>query len=237
MRFARERDDWMRDASGAIVRCKDGSPRRKPGRKKTGKRRGGPHRRRPELAARHPVHVVLRAKRRLPWRRREAYGVFRRVLEAYLGNSAFRVCHISIQQTHVHLLVEAADRKALSRGMQSFAIRAAHAFRAVEGGCGKIFAYRYHASQITTARYARHALAYVLNNWRRHREDFTNGRMLAAHLDPYSSAVSFTGWTNEFAPHPTHVPLPVSAPQTWLLRDGWKRYGPLDPHACPGPLW
>ncbi len=237
MLVGRVRDEWMRDADGKVIRCKDGSPRRKPGRKKTGKRRGGPHRRRPELDARHPVHVVLRAKRRLSWRRREAYHVFRRVLDAYLGNVDFRVCHISIQQTHVHLIVEAADRRALSRGMQSFAIRAAHAFHAEEGGCGKIFAYRYHASQITNARYARHALAYVLNNWRRHREDFANGRMLSAHLDPYSSAVSFAGWTVEYATHPTYVPLPVSPARTWLLRDGWKRYGPLDPHECPGPLW
>ncbi len=237
MRSGGVRDEWMRDADGKIVYCKDGRPRRRPGRKKTGKRRGGPHRRRPELDARHPVHVVLRAKRRLSWRRREAYGVFRRVLEAYLGNRDFRVCHISIQQTHAHLIVEAADRRALSRGMQSLAIRAAHAFHADEGGCGKIFAYRYHASQITTARYARHALAYVLNNWRRHREDFANGRMLAAHLDEYSSAVSFNGWTVELATHPTHVPLPVSPPSTWLLRDGWKRYGAIDPQECPGPLW
>ena len=227
----------MRDAHGNVVYCKDGTPRRKPGRKKTGKRRGGPHRRRPELDARHPVHVTLRARQRLSWRRGEAYHVFRRVLAFYLGNPDFRVCHISIQQNHVHLLVEARDRTALSRGMQSFAIRAAYAFHADDGGCGKVFAYRYHAKQIQTARYARHALAYVLNNWRRHREDFHNGRLRAAHLDPYSSAVSFTGWTIEFATPPSYQPLPVSAPQTWLLRDGWKRYGPLDPHDCPGPLW
>ena len=163
--------------------------------------------------------------------------MFRRVLDAYLGNRDFRVCHISIQQSHVHLLVEAANRKALSHGMQSLAIRAAHAFHANDGGCGKIFAYRYHASQIKTARYARHALAYVLNNWRRHREDFANGRMVSAHLDEYSSAVSFRGWTIEFALHPTHVPLPVSPPRTWLLREGWKRYGAIDPQECPGPLW
>src|SRR3569623_3415458 len=231
------RDDFMRDERGTLIHNKDSTPRRKPGRKKTGNRRGGAHRRRPELDPRHPVHVTLRSARRLPWRRREAYAVFRRVLEAYLGNPDFPVCHISIQQSHVHLIVEAASRKALSRGMQSLAIRAAHAFHADDGGCGTIFAYRYHASQITTTRYARHALAYVLNTWRRHREDFANGALVPAHLDEYSSAVTFTGWTIEFARHPTHVPLPVSLPQSWLLREGWKRYGAIDPHECPGPLW
>ena len=91
--------------------------------------------------------------------------------------------------------------------------------------------------QITTARYARHALAYVLNNWRRHREDFANGREIAAHLDPYSSGVSFDGWTITFAKHPDYNPLPVSPPQTRLLREDWKRFGRIDPHECPGPLW
>ena len=68
-------------------------------------------------------------------------------------------------------------------------------------------------------------------------EDFANGRMLSAHLDEYSSADSFTGWTLEFAAHPTHVPLPVAPPQSWLLREGWKRFGAIDPQECPGPLW
>jgi len=121
--------------------------------------------------------------------------------------------------------------------MQSFAIRAARALNGEQGCIDKVFAYRYHASQIKTAKYARHALAYVLNNWRRHREDFLNGRMLPAYLDEFSSAVSFDGWTMTFAKHPAHEPLPVSKPETWLLRDGWKRYGPIDPHECPGPLW
>jgi len=227
----------MRNERGYIMFCKDGRPRRKPGRKKTGKRLGGPHRVRPHLDARHPVHVVLRGRKRLSWRRGETYRVLARVLVAMLANPGFRICHISIQQRHIHLIVEAASRDALAAGMKSFATRAARALNRDDGGCGKVFAYRYHASQITTARYARHALAYVLNNWRRHREDFLNGRMLPAHLDEYSSAVSFKGWTIAFGRPENYVPLPVAAPQTLLLRDGWKRYGAIDPQECPGPLW
>jgi len=226
----------MRDENGTILRRKDGRPRHKPGRKKSGKPRGGPHRKRPELDARHPVHVVLRAKRRLSWREGRTYGVLRRVLRFYLGNPDFRICHISIQKNHLHMIVEATRKQALSRGMQSFAIRAARAINREWGSCDEVFVERYHASQITTARYARHALAYVLNNWRRHREDFANGREIAAHLDPYSSGVSFDGWTMTFAAHPDYNPLPVSVPETWLLRHGWRRYGLISPHECPGPL-
>ena len=64
-----------------------------------------------------------------------------------------------------------------------------------------------------------------------------NGRMLPAYLDEFSSAVSFDGWTMSFAKHPSHEALPVSTPQTRLLRDDWKRYGKIDPHECPGALW
>ena len=114
--------------------------------------------------------------------------------------------------------------------------RAARAINGDWGSCGKVFTYRYHASQIRTARYARHALAYVLNNWRRHREDFANGRMLTANLDEYSSALRFDGWTRTFARPRDYEPFPVSPAKTWLLRDGWRRYGLIDPHECPGPL-
>jgi hypothetical protein len=100
---------------------------------------------------------------------------------------------------HLHLIVEAANRKALSDGMKSFATRAARAINNDSGSCGKVFTYRYHSTQIRTARYARHALAYVLNNWRSHREDFANRRMLTAYLDEYSSALGFDGWTMTFA--------------------------------------
>jgi len=98
---------------------------------------------------------------------------------------------------HLHLLVEAKDKKALSAGMKSFATRAARALTrstVVRQGVRV----RYHATQIQTARHARHALAYVLNNWRRHRKDFECSGSRAAKLDPYASALSFDGWTMRF---------------------------------------
>lgn len=134
------------------------------GRKKTGKRVGGPHRVRPFLDPRHPVHVVLRSKRRLSWRTGRTYAVLRRVLAFALGNPDFRICHISIQQRHLHLIVEASSREALTLGIQTFSIRAARAINRDRHTRGKVFAFRYHDSQITTAKYARHALAYVLKN-------------------------------------------------------------------------
>lgn len=215
-----------------------GGKRRGAGRKKTGIRRGGPHRRRPELDPRHPVHVTLRMDRRRPdLRDHHIYNKVNRVLLAFLGRDDFRVVHVSIQQNHLHMLVEAADRKALSRNMKSFAIRMQRALRD-RYGC-KLFAHRYHAVQIKTARQARNALAYVLNNWRRHRLDWDDrGRLSTAKLDEFSSAISFRGWRGpRFVVPAGYEPLPVSAPRTWLLAVGWRDCGLIDPFETPKPIW
>lgn len=202
------------------------------GRKKTNKRRGGPHRVRPELSPRHPVHVTLRARKWFPeLRRRDYYAAINRVLKHILGRADFRVVHGSIQNTHFHFLVEAQDRRALTRGMQSLAIRLSHA---LTGGQGKVFEERYHAVQIRTARQARNTLAYVLNNWRRHRIWAGN-----APVDAYSSGVSFTGWSQRLSFRlPTeYEPLAMSSPRTALLRSEWANYGSIDPYERPGPIW
>jgi REP element-mobilizing transposase RayT len=189
-----------------------------------------PHRKRPSLSPLHPVHVVLRTTALTPRLRCGAvYRALRRVLARYLGRTDFRVIHISIQRNHLHLLVEATDRRALTRGMQSFAINAA---RAIQRGAGKVFAYRYHATQIKTARQARNTLAYVLNNWRRHREDARTH----AKLDPYASGIAFDGWSQR---QRFHVPnsytrLPVSPPRTQLLVFDWQQFGRIDLYEQPG---
>jgi hypothetical protein len=116
--------------------------------------------------------------------------------------------------------------------MQSFAINAA---RAIQGGrrSGKVFAYRYPATQIKTPWHARHALAHVLNNWRRHREDVRSAKTLAARIDPYTSGVSFSGRSRRasFDARPGYKPLPATA----LLQFDWQVFGLIDPDEKPGP--
>ena len=83
-----------------------------------------------------------------------------------------RIVHASIQREHIHLLIEAETKGELSRGMQGFTISAAKQVnRALGRKNGRVFSDRYHSEVITTPRRARHALAYVLNNWRKHGED------------------------------------------------------------------
>ncbi len=214
------------------------------GRKKSNARtHAPPHRARRELTADHPVHVVLRTAAHIPGLRQpRTYQATCRVLVRYLGREDFRVVHVSIQENHFHFLMEATDRESLSSGMRSLAINLARAINRALGSYGKVFAHRYHVTQITTARQARNSLAYVLNNWRKHRQDFANGRMLTAKLDPYASGLAFDGWCQNgvgairFATPVGYEPLPVSPPSTALLRSEWKRFGRIDVFECPGPI-
>jgi putative transposase len=215
-----------------------GGRRRGAGRKKVDPKAPS-HAARPALSSKHPVHATLRCMRRVP-RLREAsmYKAIRKVLLRYLGKRDFQIVHISIQKNHLHFIVEALNKLALTRNMQSLAINLARAINKAWGrGGGKVFAYRYGAKQIKTRSYARNALAYVLNNWRRHREDFFDGAARKAKVDEYSSAVSFDGWTVKFGPAPPdYEPLPVSAPMTALLQYEWLEHGRIDPQERPGPL-
>jgi putative transposase len=156
-------------------------------------------------------------------------------------DGAFRIIHISIQRTHVHLLVEADNKLALSRGMQSFQIsaakhlnRAASVKRIKEGGArrrGTVFPDRYYQEIIRNPTQARRALVYVLNNFRKHTEDKASVEARTWKVDPFSTGALFAGWTErEGAPllwktPMTYEPLVVYLPSSSLLQKGWLRGG------------
>ena len=198
------------------------------GRPPSGPRSSERHQIRPRLRASEPVHVTIRATRAIgSMRRLDRYRAVRAALIATFVHEGFRIVHLSLQRTHIHLLVEADDRIRLARGMQAFQISAARHLNRVARRCGTVFADRYHADIITSPRRARNCLAYVLSNWRRH------GEPGGWRIDPYSSASSFDGWT---APVERPVdPIPVWRPKTWLLSGGWRRHGKIDPAHVPGP--
>jgi hypothetical protein len=107
------------------------------------------------------------------------------------------------------------------------------------GRTGQVFEHRYHATPLTSPRQTRHALAYVLDNWRRHQEDMRGERQRRAILDPYSSAIAFTGWDDfVLGPWPPgYTALPVASPRTWLLDKGWRLANkPLRAREVPGPF-
>lgn len=217
------------------------------GRPPKGDRAGSPHKARPELKPHVPVHVVLRIERDIGSLRNGK--MFAAVRAATLVASRYpdmRIIHISIQRTHLHLIVEAENRTALSKGMQGFQISAAkHINRALSRNGkrrrGRVFTDRYHAEYIDTALGAYRALGYVLNNWKKHGEHraFDAGSWK---LDPFSTGILFDGWKEREGRAPWHTPvgyepLVVRPPRSWLLRVGWRRYGAISiDHVPSQPL-
>jgi putative transposase len=149
--------------------CTWGGARAGAGRKPKGARAGVSHRPRPVHAKSHPLHVTLRVRRGLrPLRAHELFVEVRRALAAGRERFGFRLVHFSVQRDHLHLLAEAANRRALSRGVQGLAVRVARAINRRLQRRGKVFADRYHARALKTPRAARWALRYVLLNVRKH---------------------------------------------------------------------
>ncbi|CAN5704139.1 hypothetical protein BH09MYX1_BH09MYX1_16700 [soil metagenome] len=220
-------------------------------RMKEAERKVVPHRARPVHRARHPLHVTLRARAGLPSFREQA--IHSEMVDAIAGasrspavGSAFRVIHFSVQSNHVHLVVEANDKSALSRGMLGLNVRLARAVNRVLGARGRVWRERYHGRALETPREVRNALVYVLMNVKKHSPRFVG-------IDYCSSAIWFDGFAG--SPHGPAPPgtaatpvvaanlvsasrnatveklvaesRPVVEARTWLASTGWRKRGLL----------
>jgi hypothetical protein len=168
----------------------------------------------------------------------------RGALAAAKERFGFRLVHFTVQGNHLHLICEAKDRVALTRGMQGLSIRIARRLNRAEGRKGRLFSERYHARILRSPREVRRALVYVLNNSRRHAgRDVTFARDW---VEPLSSARWFDGW--RWAPRApvehehgkgreqeNEDECPVAPAGTWLLATGWRRHGLIAPDEVPGP--
>jgi putative transposase len=167
---------------------------------------GVSHLRRPELAARYPVHVTQRVQPGVGYLR--AYSraeIIKSALQAARARFGMRVVHYSIQGTHLHLIVEAEGAKALSQAMRGLATRIARRLNGLTGRRGKVFVDRYHAQALKSPRQVANARRYVLENYRHHTREY-----LGPHWrDPLSTAAA-----------------PLVAPSTWLLSAGWRLAAP-----------
>jgi putative transposase len=152
----------------------------------------------------------------------------------------FRIVQFSVQRDHVHLLVEAADKEALSGGMRGLAVRIARGVNGLVLRHGRFWADRWHGRALTSPRATRHALTYVLANFRKHHP---HG---GAVVDAFSSAPYFTGFREYRGRMPVTIDArlalraiappggpAVLAPRTWLLRAGWRRGGCISIHDAP----
>ena len=170
-----------------------GGKRKGAGRKRVRERPGVAHRRRPVLKRRFPVHVTWRMKKGV-WnlRTRRCFGALARAFWGGANRFGFRLVHYSVQGNHVHLLVEANDERALSRGMNGLGVRVAKGLNRVMRRSGKVLDDRYHGQILRTPAEVRRARTYLLQNAQQH-----HGHVAP---DPYTSA------------------RPVIGPETFLMR-------------------
>jgi len=185
-----------------------------------GRRPGVAHVTRPPHHAGHPVHVTIRTGPGIRCLR--AARVFPAIRGALAASShgGFRVVHFTVQDDHLHLIVEADDRATLARSLRGLAIRVARAVNGALGRRGAVCTDRYHARALTSPRAVRHALIYVFSMNRRKHCAEERG------LDPCSSAPWFDGWRNAVAPLTGRPPVVRAC--TWLATVGWHRHGRID---------
>jgi hypothetical protein len=158
-------------------------------------------------------------------RKKSVHDAIRASLQARTSEAgdsgAFRVCHYSVQKHGLRLIVEAADRDALSRGMQGLSVRLAKALNRLWSRNGSVFSDRYATRALDTGPKVRDSLRLVLCGAL---ADPTQARKLAGRVDPYSSALYFDGW-KDHPVQPPPGPRPVAAPRTPLLQRSWRKHG------------
>lgn len=223
-----------------------GGKRAGAGRPPKGERSSAPHKKRPPIDPRHPLHITTRVIPGLGnLRKRDTFQAIRAATITVFEFPGFHLVEASIQRNHLHLLVEAQSKEALSEGLQVFLSVAARRInqalsrRTGERHRGTVFADRYDARPLTSPRAVRNVLSYVLNNFRRHNEDrapFAGDWK----VDPYSTGVYFSGWAElgdspiRYTPPRRYCGLMTWLPRTWLLRVGWMKGGSVSIWDVPG---
>ena len=199
-----------------------GGRRKGAGRKRQAERARVSHKKKPELKKNTALHVTIRLRAGLPsMRKKDTYRVLREVFAAAKNRFGFRLIQYSVMTNHIHAIVEVDDQRALTRGMTGLLTRIARNLNKHWDRTGPILDDHYHHVELTSPTQVRNALAYVLNNARRH-------NLPIATLDYYASGPWFDGWaiSIEITGPTANWPSPVSPPNSWLLTQGWHRGGP-----------
>lgn len=206
-------------ASGKNVRPGLGRPK-----KKNNDRM--PHQRRAGLSDKTAVHVTVHLRAHVPnLRARRRFNVIKLAFVRFCrARPGFRLVHFSVLSNHLHFIVEADSKPALSMGMQkllhsisrrlnalnvrehgaSISTKAG-AYSRLKGWLGRVFADRFQAHVLKTPTEMAYAVRYVAHNAERH-----YGQRSGA-PDPFSSF------------SPSDEPL-VAQPNGFLLARECRRY-------------
>jgi REP element-mobilizing transposase RayT len=187
-----------------------------------------PHRARARHQRGNPVHVTLRAFSRSLRSQHVAHTVLGAIRDS--NRELFRIAHYSVQENHLHLIVEAESTQALASGVRGLEIRIARRVNRLLFRRGRFWADRWHGRALASPSQLRNALVYVLQNRRKHSH--------AAHepaLDALSSAQWFDGFSQPIPSEFRSIGPPGVPPRTWLLAVGWKQRGLINGFEAPAP--
>jgi putative transposase len=160
------------------------------------------------LGEKSALHITLKATHAVPnLRARRRFAVIKNAFVKFCAPQelGFRLIHFAVLSNHVHFVVEADSKRALSMGMQkllhsiSRRLNAlsvhehggrqstkAGSYRDLEGWLGRVFADRYHAHLLRSPTEMHNAVRYVRNNADKH---YRFGEVYAqsSGVDPFSS--------------------------------------------------
>jgi REP element-mobilizing transposase RayT len=176
------------------------------GRKPKGRRALVSHHRRPRFEKPSAVQVTLRVAGHV-WnlRSRRCFETIEDCLAKARERFGLRVIEFTVPGNHLHLVVEADNDEALSRGMQGLNIRIARALNRLMEKRGRVFADHYRSRLLRSPTELVNAIACVLGNAAHH------------YGDPGEDRFSSRSYE---APRRNRI---LSHPRTWLLRSGWRR--------------
>jgi REP element-mobilizing transposase RayT len=213
-----------------------GGARKGAGPKPKNGRAGVSHHGRPKFSTTHVLHVTMKMAAHV-WNLRSArpYTMIVAALREGAEHDGFRVTQFSVQKNHLHLIVEADSTHDLSTGMQGLSVRLARGLNKLMRRTGRVIKDRFHDHLLKTALEAKRAVEYVLCNARKHGELVGYTTPNAVAVDPMSSARTFDGWNTKIIVARSAAPPPPPLPKAthWLLREGWRKHGLLDPARVP----
>jgi putative transposase len=170
-----------------------------------------------------PVHVTLKVKADVPsLRSSKRFDVIRKSFVAARGKHGLRLVEFSVLGEHLHLIVEADNSEALSRGMQGLCVRLARRLNALLQRKGSLFADHYHSLLLRTPTELVRRINYVLGNAEHH-----YGKVET----PWRRSAPVADHRTSNAPELSSL---REVPKGWLLTAGWRRARcPLPPGYSP----
>src|SRR5262249_25427934 len=196
-----------------------GGKRDRAGRKRRASRKQVPHVPRPHLTGRIPVLVTIRVAAYVAsLRSAPCFGVVLQAMKAAAERLGARIVAYAVLGNHIHLVMEAESRTALSRALIGLNTRIGKGINQITGTQGRVIEDRPHVHQLKTPSEVKNALRYVAENARRHAERM--GKKVKEFADRFASLGAIDLRTAPWLAAIAVGPGLGAAPQSWLLREG-----------------